>query len=110
MPALPSMVWCISVRSVAIFSVPPVRRRKRSSSRLPSSWAWAWTAGPAGFRAAAKSAAARPARAPKTSSSVSEFDPRRLAPLMLTHAASPAAYRPASGVAPSMSVEIPPIM
>ena len=40
---------------------------------------------------AAYSAAARPARAPNTSSSGSEFDPKRLAPLMLTHAVSPAA-------------------
>ena len=39
----------------------------------------------------AYSAAARPARAPNTSIRVSEFDPSRLAPLMLTQAASPAA-------------------
>ena len=58
----------------------------------------------------AYSAAALPARAPNTSSSGSEFDPRRLAPLMLTQAASPAAYRPGSGVAPLMSVWMPPIM
>ena len=58
----------------------------------------------------AYSAAARPARAPNTSSSGSEFEPSRLAPLMLTQAASPAAYRPGSGVAPLMSVWTPPIM
>ncbi len=51
-----------------------------------------------------------PARAPKTSSSGSEFEPSRLAPLMLTQATSPAAYRPATGVAPLMSVLTPPIM
>ena len=37
-------------------------------------------------------------------------DPSLLAPLMLTHATSPAAYKPASGVAPLMSVWTPPIM
>ena len=58
----------------------------------------------------AYSAAARPARAPNTSSSGSEFEPSRLAPLMLTQATSPAAYSPGSGVAPLMSVWTPPIM
>ena len=61
-------------------------------------------------RSAAYSAAARPARAPKTRHSGSELEPSRLAPLMLTQAVSPAAYSPASGVAPSMSVWTPPIM
>jgi hypothetical protein len=110
MPALSSMIWCISTRRVAIFSRPPRLCRKRPSSRRCSSWACAASdrliAGPP----AANAAAALPARAPKTSISVSEFDPRRLAPLMLTHAASPAAYSPGSGVAPWMSVWMPPIM
>ena len=52
----------------------------------------------------AKDAAACPARAPKTSSSGKEFDPRRFAPLMLTHATSPAANKPSIGVAPSVFV------
>ncbi len=52
----------------------------------------------------------RAARAPYTRSSPSEFDPSRLAPLILTHAASPAAYNPASVVCPSISVCTPPIM
>ena len=52
----------------------------------------------------------RAARAPYTSNSPSEFEPSRLAPLILTHAASPAAYRPASVVWPSISVCTPPIM
>ena len=43
-------------------------------------------------------------RAPNTRISVSEFEPSRFAPLMLTHAASPAANSPAIGVAPWMSV------
>ena len=43
---------------------------------------------------AAYSAAARPARAPNTRHSGSELEPSRLAPLMLTQATSPAAYRP----------------
>ena len=68
-----------------------------------------WPALVAGARDA-YSAATRPARAPNTSSSGRELDPRRLAPLMLTHATSPAAYNPGSGVAPSMSVCTPPIM
>jgi len=65
-------------------------------------WAdlWVLAAFESGTELDAYSAAARPARAPKTSSSGSEFDPSRLAPLMLTHAASPAAYRPSRGVAP----------
>ena len=68
------------------------------------------TAGVGSFWRTAYSAAARPARAPNTSSSGKEFEPRRLAPLMLTQATSPAAYNPASGVAPLMSVCTPPIM
>jgi len=52
----------------------------------------------------------RPALAPKTRHSDSELEPSLFAPLMLTHAASPAAKRPGSGVAPSTSVCTPPIM
>ncbi|MFC7714764.1 hypothetical protein [Nonomuraea recticatena] len=58
----------------------------------------------------ANAAAAAPARAPKTRISGSELEPRRLAPLMLTHAVSPAANSPAIGVAPWRSVWTPPIM
>ena len=59
---------------------------------------------------AAYSAAALPARAPKTRHSGSELEPNRFAPLMLTHAVSPAANSPSMGVAPLMSVCTPPIM
>ena len=67
------------------------------------------TAGGAGA-VAAYSAAARPARAPNTRHSGNEFEPSRLAPLMLTQAVSPAAYRPSRPALPSMSVWTPPIM
>jgi hypothetical protein len=63
-----------------------------------------------GFADEANSAAAFPARAPKTRSSGRELEPRRLAPLMLTQATSPAAKRPGRGVAPLMSVLTPPII
>ena len=105
------MVWCISVRSVAIRSLPPVLRR--NAVLQPPLLVVGLGERPTGSPRscpAAKAAAAVPARAPKTSSSVSEFEPSRLAPLMLTQAPSPAAYRPGSGVAPWMSVRTPPIM
>ena len=54
--------------------------------------------------------AERAARAPNTNSSVSELEPSRLAPLMLTQAHSPAANNPGSGVWASMLVCTPPIM
>jgi len=54
--------------------------------------------------------ALRPAREPNTKSSVSELEPSRFAPLMLTQAHSPAAYRPPTGVAASMSVWMPPMV
>ena len=60
--------------------------------------------------ALANAAALRPARAPNTRSSVSELEPRRLAPLIDTQAHSPAANRPGKGVAASMSVWMPPIV
>jgi hypothetical protein len=50
------------------------------------------------------------ARRPKTSSSTSEFEPSRLAPLRLTQAHSPAANRPGRVVAAAVLVEMPPIM
>jgi hypothetical protein len=50
------------------------------------------------------------ARRPNTSSSVSELEPSRLAPLMLTQAHSPAANSPGSRVAACTSVWMPPIM
>src|SRR3989442_854093 len=40
MPALSSIVSCISARSVAIRSLAPLPRRNFSSSRRSSSWAW----------------------------------------------------------------------
>src|SRR5207247_1786461 len=70
MPALSSMVSCISARSVAIRSCPPVLRRNFSSRRRPSSSACASTGGPGSRCAAAKAAAASPARAPQPRHSV----------------------------------------
>ena len=93
-----------------MLSVPgPLPRRSRSSRRTSS---LTWASMTDGVRPApeAYSAAALPDRAPNTRHSGRELEPSRLAPLMLTHAVSPAAYSPASGVAPSMSVETPPIM
>src|SRR5437016_5976757 len=55
-------------------------------------------------------AAALPAAAPKTKHSVRELLPSLLAPFMLTHATSPAAYSPGIPVNPCMSVCTPPIM
>src|SRR5215467_12606637 len=105
MPAPSSTARCISVRIAEMGSRPP-SRCSRPSSRLRSSAAWARTgvAGSAEGTEAAYSAAARPARAPKTRHSGSELEPSRFAPLMLTQAVSPAAYRPETGVAPWTSV------
>ena len=97
MPAVSSIVFCISNRRDVggLFSTSVLRRRQivpeppllifclchhdvaRRRSGVP-----------------AYSAAARPARAPNTSSSGRELDPSRFAPLMLTQATSPAAYKP----------------
>ena len=55
-------------------------------------------------------AASTPANLPKTSSSVSEFEPRRLAPWMPTLEHSPAEYRPGNGEAVLPSAVIPPIV
>ena len=110
MPAASSIVACISSRMAAMLSVPgPLPRRSRSRRRT-SSVAWASTTDGVLPAAEAYSAAALPARAPNTRHSGNELEPSRLAPLMLTHAVSPAAYSPPRGVAPSMSVETPPIM
>ena len=64
----------------------------------------------------ANAAMCAPPRRPKTTMSSSELVPRRLAPWTLTHAHSPAAYSPGTGVssAPvttraSTSVGMPPI-
>ena len=105
------MVCIISLRNPATVSVPPLRcisSRTRPCAAAPSA---ASAASPAG-RAPdwTYSIALRPARRPNTSSSVSEFEPSRLAPLMLTQAHSPAANSPGSGVAALMSVWMPPIM
>ena len=111
MPAASSMVACISVRIAAtvVVATAPVPIRSRSIRRT-SSAAWAATTDGVGGGAGGVLRGGPPARAPKTRHSGSELEPSRLAPLMLTHAVSPAAYRPASGVAPSMSVGTPPIM
>src|SRR5437763_930423 len=53
---------------------------------------------------------ARPAAAPNTRHSDSEFEPGRLPPLRPTLGHSPAAWRPRIGVAPEMSASTPPIM
>ena len=50
-----------------------------------------------------------PARRPKISVSSSELAPSRLPPWTDTQATSPAAYRPGTGVCPSVSVFTPPI-
>ena len=110
MPATSSMTACISSRSVETLSEPaPLPSRSRSRRRT-SSATWALIAAGTGPALEAYSAAARPDRAPNTRHSGNEFEPSRLAPLMLTQAVSPAAYSPASGVAPWMSVWTPPIM
>ena len=110
MPAASSMIVCISSRMAEIRSVPDSPPMTSCSMRRTSSAAWASIACGAALAEEAYSAAARPARAPNTRHSGSELEPSRFAPLMLTHAVSPAAYRPSSGVAPSMSVWTPPIM
>ena len=91
MPAASSMVACSSSRILAVPSSGLESRARSCSRRRTSSAIWApMTAGGAGA-VAAYSAAARPARAPNTRHSGKEFEPSRLAPLMLTHAVSPAA-------------------
>ena len=60
-------------------------------------------------RPLAASDACSPERRPKTSVSSSELAPRRLPPWTLTQAASPAEYRPRTGVSPSTLVLTPPI-
>ena len=110
MPAASSIVDCISARIVGDALVP-----RRLAEQVPLEPAHlvrrlGGEAAGVGPRSAAYSAAARPARAPNTRHSGSELEPSRLAPLMLTQAVSPAAYSPARGVAPSMSVWTPPIM
>src|SRR5215469_16912822 len=91
-------------------SRPSVLSRSCFLSLLSSSTACAKIAALGALCLEANSAAARPARAPKTRSSGREFEPSRFAPLMLTQATSPAAYKPGSGVDPLMSVCTPPIM
>src|SRR3989442_4282509 len=63
-----------------------------------------------GLPALEYSAAARPAAAPKTRHSDREFEPSPFAPLRPTFAHSPAAHRPAIGVAPETSAAMPPLM
>ena len=65
---------------------------------------------------AAKSAMCLPPLRPNTTMSSSEFVPSRFAPCTDTHAHSPAAYSPGTGLSsepmttcPSVSVGIPPI-
>ena len=84
---------------------PSIRLIRRTSSSF-----WRITTAGGGLAVAAYSAAALPARAPKTRHSGSELEPSRFAPLMLTQAVSPAANSPSIGVAPLMSVATPPIM
>ena len=79
-----------------------------------------WRAGSSGAagraRPGAYSAMCAPPRRPKTTMSSRELVPRRFAPCTLTHAHSPAAYRPGTGVSsgpmttwPSVLVGMPPI-
>ena len=89
-------------------SPPPfVRASSVSSSDCASATADSGTS--AWSTSSAASAAACPARRPKVIVSISELPPRRLAPCTETHATSPAAYSPASSVAPSASVATPPM-
>ncbi len=109
---LASMVSCSSRRSVATRSVP-VEERSRSicSTTRDSGFSGSSTK----FAFCAYSAAAMPARLPKTLMSSSELVPRRLAPCTDTQATSPAAYRPGTTVvlssrtSPSTLVGMPPI-
>ncbi len=109
---LASMVSWSSLRRVATRSVP-VEVRSRSTWSITSC---------AGFSGSSTksarwlySAAAMPARRPKTLMSSSELVPSRLAPCTDTQATSPAAYRPGTTVvlsartSPSTLVGMPPI-
>ena len=100
MPACFSIVSIISCRNPATVSLPERSieelaqarlRGRRRALRAPAA-----PRCPATGDTRSRSSAAR---RPKTRISTSEFEPRRLAPLMLTQAHSPAANRPGSGVA-----------
>src|SRR3974390_810665 len=88
MPTPFSMVFCISSRSVAMRSVPSARASKVSRQRF-SSCACKSAASEVPFFCEAKAAAAFPARAPKTRSSGSEFEPSRFAALVRPPRPSP---------------------
>ncbi len=107
-----SMVSCSSRRSVATRSLPvEVRSRSICSTTNASGFSGSSTKSALW----AYSAAAMPARRPKTLMSSSELVPRRLAPCTETQATSPAAYRPGTTVvlsdrtSPSTFVGMPPI-
>ena len=90
---------------------PVIRRwsmRSVSASGFPGRCGWS--------EASANSVMAMPPRRPNTTMSSSEFVPSRFAPCTETHAHSPAAYSPGTGVSsgptttrPSVSVGMPPI-
>ena len=84
MPALSSMVDCMLAVGRRFARCPGRPTANDSSAFFVSSWRIPTDR--SGWRSAAYAEAALPARAPKTRHSVSEFEPNRLAPLMLTHA------------------------
>ena len=104
------MVDCIASRMSAIRSVPS----SAVSSLLDPPYLVIGLAqhdsGGVGPAAAAYSAAALPARGAEDQGFRQRVGPSRFAPLMVTHAVSPAANSPSMGVAPLMSVATPPIM
>ena len=108
------MLSCSSLRMSAAFS--PVSRVEDAVQQVQRARRGALgQLGEVGLLRVARPCAAPPRR-PNTTMSSSEFVPRRFAPCTLTHAHSPAAYRPGTGVSsgpittwPSTSVGMPPI-
>jgi hypothetical protein len=91
MPQPSSMVCAISLRSVAMRSLPPVFVFSPTTRCSTACACLSRLAELPGATDLAKRAASTPATLPKTQSSDSEFDPRRLAPWMPTLEHSPAA-------------------
>ena len=111
-PALSSIVACISSRIAETRSLPGLLAEQVA---LEPAYLVGGLAGDRGWRLPLRAAGVLrgvpgPPGRRTPDSSGSEFEPSRFAPLMLTQAVSPAAYSPATGVAPSMSVWTPPIM
>jgi len=96
MPQPSSMLLAISLRMVASRSVPSMRVTMPAARACASSASFMIRSVLACGVLFANAAASTPATLPNTSSSVSEFEPRRLAPWMPTLEHSPAEYRPAT--------------